>query len=166
MLRLQVFVLHEGNLMLYLRVHQLTAGHTGQACGDLHADAACSSVCMVSASREGGLFAGEKVLGKPGRYIVAFFALLEFFGGSCVMMMLLWREVEALLPPTGKVSYVASSHQVHTFAVQVAIHGTCDQQPLCTGFVKLARKLQLLEAFSQSCKAFHCLLGMNTQSVH
>ena len=36
-----------------------------------------------------GLLAGQKVLGKPGRYIVAFFALCEFFGGSCVMMMLM-----------------------------------------------------------------------------
>lgn len=44
---------------------------------------------------------GQKVLGKPGRYIVAFFALCEFFGGSVVMMMLMWREMEAVLPATG-----------------------------------------------------------------
>ncbi|KAK9821002.1 hypothetical protein WJX74_000120 [Apatococcus lobatus] len=63
---------------------------------------------------------GQKVLGKPGRYIVAFFALCEFFGGSVVMMMLMWREMEAVLPATGVFGYSATQAAITISLVAMA----------------------------------------------
>lgn len=45
--------------------------------------------------------AGYHALGDPGRYAVATFALLEFFGGSCMMLIIMWRILTDTLPALG-----------------------------------------------------------------
>lgn len=44
---------------------------------------------------------GQLALGKPGRYLVAGFALSEFFGGGCMMLIVMWRIVMDMLPDQG-----------------------------------------------------------------
>ena len=39
---------------------------------------------------------GELALGPPGRFLVGFLALTEFFGGSCIMLVVIWRELLGL----------------------------------------------------------------------
>ena len=50
---------------------------------------------------EGHVGTGQLALGKPGRYLVAGFALSEFFGGGCMMLIVMWRIVMDTLPDQG-----------------------------------------------------------------
>ncbi|KAL3142963.1 hypothetical protein ABBQ38_003248 [Trebouxia sp. C0009 RCD-2024] len=52
---------------------------------------------------------GQLALGKPGRYLVAGFALSEFFGGGCMMLIVMWRIVMDMLPDQG-VAGISSFH--------------------------------------------------------
>ena len=36
-----------------------------------------------------------------GRYVVGFFALSEFYGGSCIVLVVIWRELQGVLPKDG-----------------------------------------------------------------
>jgi len=36
-------------------------------------------------------------MGPPGRFLVGFLALTEFFGGSCIMLVVIWREFLGLM---------------------------------------------------------------------
>ena len=42
--------------------------------------------------------AGVAALGSNGKYLVAGLALAEFFGGSCMMLIVEWRILAELLP--------------------------------------------------------------------
>ncbi len=44
---------------------------------------------------------GHVALGKTGQYLVAGFALSEFFGGGCMMLIVMWRIVMDTLPDQG-----------------------------------------------------------------
>ncbi|KAK9806857.1 hypothetical protein WJX72_005136 [[Myrmecia] bisecta] len=44
---------------------------------------------------------GVAALGPAGRYVVAGFALSEFFGGSCILLVVMWQELVTLLPDHG-----------------------------------------------------------------
>ena len=46
--------------------------------------------------------AGTLALGHFGKYIVAGFTVLEFFGSSCIMLVVIWKEFIALLPQHGR----------------------------------------------------------------
>jgi len=45
--------------------------------------------------------AGQLALGRAGQYLVATFALSEFFGGGCMMLIIMWRIVMDTLPDQG-----------------------------------------------------------------
>ncbi len=45
--------------------------------------------------------AGQLALGRAGQYLVASFALSEFFGGGCMMLIIMWRIVMDTLPDQG-----------------------------------------------------------------
>jgi hypothetical protein len=45
--------------------------------------------------------AGVCALGPPGRYVVGVSTVCEFFGASCIMLVVLWKEVETLLGGSG-----------------------------------------------------------------
>lgn len=45
--------------------------------------------------------AGQLALGKSGRYLVAGFALSEFFGGGCMMLIVMWQTIVDTLPDEG-----------------------------------------------------------------
>ena len=47
------------------------------------------------------LIAGQLALGRAGQYLVASFALSEFFGGGCMMLIIMWRIVMDTLPDQG-----------------------------------------------------------------
>ena len=40
-------------------------------------------------------------MGPRGKFVVAGFAIFEFFGGSCLTLMVLWRQVITILPADG-----------------------------------------------------------------
>lgn len=42
--------------------------------------------------------AGTRTLGACGKFVVAGFTVLEFFGSSCIMLVVLWQEFVAILP--------------------------------------------------------------------
>lgn len=44
---------------------------------------------------------GQLAMGKTGQYLVASFALSEFFGGGCMMLIVMWRIVMDTLPDQG-----------------------------------------------------------------
>lgn len=44
---------------------------------------------------------GYHALGNAGLYAVAVFALLEFFGGGCMMLIIMWRILTDTLPVLG-----------------------------------------------------------------
>ena len=44
---------------------------------------------------------GYHALGNAGLYAVAIFALLEFFGGGCMMLIIMWRILTDTLPVLG-----------------------------------------------------------------
>ena len=60
---------------------------------------------------EGRWLAGIKVLGQPGKYVVASFTILEFFCGSCITLLVIWRELVELLPNQGKTFHLQYSGQ-------------------------------------------------------
>ena len=39
-----------------------------------------------------------QALGPVGRYVVGAFALSEFYGGSCIVLIVIWRELQGVLP--------------------------------------------------------------------
>ena len=41
---------------------------------------------------------GVQAIGPVGRYLVGFFALSEFYGGSCIVLVVIWRELQGVLP--------------------------------------------------------------------
>lgn len=43
-------------------------------------------------------YSGVRALGPKGRYVVGVLALSEFFGGSCIMLVVVWRELVGMLP--------------------------------------------------------------------
>lgn len=45
--------------------------------------------------------AGVCALGPSGRYVVGVSTVCEFFGASCIMLVVLWKEVETLLGGSG-----------------------------------------------------------------
>ena len=45
--------------------------------------------------------AGTRTLGSSGKFVVAGFTVLEFFGSSCIMLVVLWQEFVAVLPQGG-----------------------------------------------------------------
>ena len=57
-----------------------------------HTAASNSAACVI---------AGYHALGNTGRYAVAVFALLEFFGGGCMMLIIMWRILTDTLPVLG-----------------------------------------------------------------
>ncbi len=64
----------------------------------MHASYAC-----VRHKADSGLVvvAGQLALGRAGQYLVATFALSEFFGGGCMMLIIMWRIVMDTLPDQG-----------------------------------------------------------------
>jgi len=52
--------------------------------------------------QRGVSLAGTKTLGPAGKFVVAGFTVLEFFGGSCIMLVVLWQEFVAVLPNHGR----------------------------------------------------------------
>lgn len=44
---------------------------------------------------------GKAALGKPGKILVLTFAMLEFFGASCMTLIVVWKQVETFLPDEG-----------------------------------------------------------------
>ena len=54
--------------------------------------------------------AGVAVMGPKGKYVVAAFAIFEFFGGSCLTLMVLWRQVITILPSTGVLPQLPQAH--------------------------------------------------------
>lgn len=61
------------------------------------------SCCCLELWRhdEGRVGTGQLALGKSGQYLVAGFALSEFFGGGCMMLIVMWRIVMDMLPDQG-----------------------------------------------------------------
>ncbi|CAK0784981.1 hypothetical protein CVIRNUC_008186 [Coccomyxa viridis] len=47
---------------------------------------------------------GVQAIGPVGRYLVGFFALSEFYGGSCIVLVVIWRELQGILPRDMKVA--------------------------------------------------------------
>ena len=45
--------------------------------------------------------AGVCALGQSGRYVVGVSTVAEFFGASCIMLVILWKEIEMLLDTRG-----------------------------------------------------------------
>ena len=82
--------------------------------------------------------AGQLALGKSGQYLVAGFALSEFFGGGCMMLIVMWRIVQDTLPDQGDI----------LFTMSVAHH---------------AQGLQYMRFNSWSTEAVHCAIQ---QTVH
>lgn len=58
---------------------------------------------------------GQLALGRAGQYLVASFALSEFFGGGCMMLIIMWRIVMDTLPDQG-IRGISSFH--------IAVSGT------------------------------------------
>lgn len=53
-------------------------------------------------------------MGPRGKFVVAGFAIFEFFGGSCLTLMVLWRQVITILPAEGGSAHCCGSmHPVH-----------------------------------------------------
>ena len=44
---------------------------------------------------------GYAALGSTGRVMVLVMAMTEFFGASCMTLIVIWRTIVALLPETG-----------------------------------------------------------------
>ena len=51
--------------------------------------------------------AGVCALGQPGRYVVGVSTVAEFFGASCIMLVILWKEIETLLSTRGAATLLA-----------------------------------------------------------
>ena len=46
-------------------------------------------------------------LGQSGRYVVGVSTVAEFFGASCIMLVILWKEIETLLDTRGALALLA-----------------------------------------------------------
>lgn len=69
---------------------------------------------LRSLSVKEGCSTGTKTLGHGGKFVVAGFTVLEFFGGSCIMLVVLWQEFVAVLPAKGRLAlHEASCGSVH-----------------------------------------------------
>lgn len=75
--------------------------------------AAAKCVLWVSPQCKDCVGTGQLALGKLGRYLVAGFALSEFFGGGCMMLIVMWRIVSDTLPDQGVVSTLTWQGQLH-----------------------------------------------------
>lgn len=82
--------------------------------------------------------AGVAALGPKGRYIVAGFAVSEFFGGSCVMIIVLWQQLVVCLPHGGKMHGMWGGGIAHACITQ-CLQACCAVQPfwstICTVLV-------------------------------
>ncbi|KAK9825697.1 hypothetical protein WJX81_006348 [Elliptochloris bilobata] len=77
---------------------------------------------------------GVCVLGPSGRYVVGVSTVAEFFGASCIMLVILWKEIETLMDDSGVLGM-----SVHHTAIIV---GTLAIAPLL--FIPSFKKLSWL----------------------
>lgn len=79
----------------------LSASRRGAASGASPLIRLCARPPVPWSLRRRAGAAGVCALGPPGRYVVGVSTVCEFFGASCIMLVVLWKEVETLMDGRG-----------------------------------------------------------------